>query len=81
MEQLAVDAGADQLGEGRRLGISSNTFKIVLQNGNGLFIIKHTFQAKGGLAALAIALNGLGLTGRTLYLKTSTTKNLPGNLT
>lgn len=45
-----VAAGKDQFGEQRGLGISSISFKVTPQDGNGLFIIENTFHEKGGPA-------------------------------
>jgi len=47
---LRVAAGEDHFGEHRGLGISTIAFKVVPQDGNGLFIIENTFREKGGPA-------------------------------
>ncbi|MBC8162544.1 MAG: cupin domain-containing protein [Roseiflexaceae bacterium] len=45
-----VAAGHDQFGEQRGLGISRIDFKVVPQQGDGLFVLENTFHAKGGPA-------------------------------
>ena len=47
---LRVAAGEDRFGEHRGLGISVIDFKVVAQDGSGLFILENTFHAKGGPA-------------------------------
>lgn len=47
---LRVAAGDDQFGEHRSLGVSAISFKVSMQDRNGLLIIENTFHARGGPA-------------------------------
>jgi quercetin dioxygenase-like cupin family protein len=45
---LFLATGADRFGEHRGLGISSINFKVMPEDGEGIFIIENIFREKGG---------------------------------
>jgi quercetin dioxygenase-like cupin family protein len=47
---LRVEAGQDQFGEHRGLGVSIITFKVTPKDSSGLFVLENTFHQKGGPA-------------------------------